>query len=74
MTPGTGFSGSITLTASGFPKFSNVKFSPSVITNGGSSLMTVTTNRNVASGTSLLAVTATSGSVVHSTNVTLVVQ
>ena len=74
VTPGTGFSGTVTLIASGLPKFANAKFSPSVITNGGSAAMTVATNRKVASGTSVITVTGASGGVDHSANVTLVVQ
>jgi hypothetical protein len=37
-------------------------------------VMTVSTNRKVGSGTSVITVTGTSGSVDHSANVTLVVQ
>jgi len=74
VTPAAGFAGTVTLTASGFPKFVNYKFSPSTITNSGSSVFTVNTNRNVASGSSVLTITGTSGSLVHSVNVTFVVQ
>jgi uncharacterized membrane protein len=37
-------------------------------------VLTVNTNRNVASGTYPLTITGTSGSIVHSTTVNLIVQ
>jgi PKD repeat protein len=69
-----GFTGTITLTESGEPRFANTKLNPTTVVNSGTSVLTVNTNRNVASGTSTLTITGTSGSIVHSTTVTLTVQ
>jgi PKD repeat protein len=71
---GSGFSGTVNLAVSGVPKFANSKFTPVSVVNSGTSVLTVSTNRNVAIGTSTLIVTGTSGSFVHSANVTLIVQ
>jgi len=71
---GTGFTGTVTLSASGLPKFANAKFNPVSVVNSGTSVLTVNTNRNVAPGSYLLIVTGTSGNRVHSTSITLVVQ
>ena len=71
---GAGFTGTVTLSASGLPKFANAKFTPISVVNSGTSVLTVNTNRNVAAGTYLLIVTGTSGNRVHSTSVTMVVQ
>jgi uncharacterized membrane protein len=71
---GAGFTGTVTLSASGLPKFANAKFTPISVVNSGTSVLTVNTNRNVGAGTYLLIVTGTSGNRVHSTSVNLVVQ
>ena len=71
---GAGFTGTVTLSASGLPKFANAKFNPISVVNSGTSVMTVNTNRNVTAGTYLVIVTGTSGNRVHSTSVNLVVQ
>jgi hypothetical protein len=44
------------------------------VTGSGSSTMTVTTSSSMLPGTYTLGVTGTSGSLVHSTSVTLVVR
>jgi len=69
-----GFTGTVTLTESGEPRFANAKFNPTSVVNSGTSVLTVNTNRNVASGTYTLTITGTSGSIVHSTTVSFVVQ
>jgi len=74
ITAGQGFSGMVNLSVSGLPKFANSKFNPTPIVNSGTSVLTVNTNRNVAIGTYTLTITGTSGSRVHSANVSLIVQ
>jgi PKD repeat protein len=74
ITAGAGFSGTVTLTESGDPRFANARFSVTSVVNSGTSMLTVNTNRNVASGTYPLTITGTSGSIVHSTTVNLIVQ
>jgi len=71
---GSGFAGTVNLSVSGLPKFANPKFNPISVVNSGTSVLTMNTNRNVAVGTYTLTITATSGSRVHSANVTLIIQ
>jgi uncharacterized membrane protein len=68
-----GFSGSVTLTASGLPVGANATFSPSTIAASGSSTLTVSTTASTSAGTYALTVAGTSGTLSHSANVTLVV-
>ena len=74
ITPGTGFSGTVNLSASGLPKFAQSKFSSSSIINGGTSTLSVSSNRNVSSGTYTLTITATGGGRTHTATVTVIVQ
>jgi hypothetical protein len=69
-----GFSGAVSFSVTGLPKFANARFSPSSVTGSGTSTMTVSTNKNAVRGTSTLTVTGTSGGLVHSANVTLNIQ
>ena len=69
-----GFSGTVTLSESGEPRFANAKFNPTSVVNSGTSVLTINTNRNVAAGTYALTITGTSGSLVHSATVNLIVQ
>ena len=72
VTPSGGFTGSVTLSASGLPAGANVSFSPNPMSSG-TSTMSVTTSSTTPTGTYTLTITGTSGSLTHSTNVTLVV-
>ena len=71
ITPSGGFSGSVTLNASGFPSGVTVGFSPNPATS--SSSMTVTTTASTAPGTYTLTITGTSGSLTHTATVSLTV-
>src|SRR5439155_13308669 len=71
--PSGGFSGTVTLGASGLPSGASASFSPPTITGSGSSTMTVTTSGSTPPGTYTLTITGTSGNLTHSTTVTLVV-
>jgi hypothetical protein len=64
-----GFTGAITLSASGLPSRASARF-----TTGDSSTMTVSTSSRTPRGTYGLTITAASGSLRHSTTVTLIVQ
>jgi len=68
-----GFAGTVTLSATG-AKQATVKFTPASITKQGSSTLTVDTRKQVARGSYLLTIKGTSGSLTHSTTVTMVVQ
>jgi kumamolisin len=68
-----GFSGVISLSASGQPSGVTVSFNPTSITGAGSSTMTMTVGSSVATGTYTITVTGTSGSTTHTTTVSLTV-
>lgn len=74
VTPSGGFTGTVTLSASGLPSGSSYSFSPSSISTSGSSKFRVRTNSGTATGTFTLTITGASGSLVHSTTVNLTVQ
>jgi hypothetical protein len=74
VTPGRGFTGSVSLNVSGLPRRANASFNPTSISGTGSSTLTVNTNRKTPTGTFTLTVTATSGGRSHSQQVTLTIQ
>jgi len=71
--PLNGFTGTVSLSASGAPSGVTVGFNPASITTSGTSTVSVTTTTATAPGTYTLTITGTSGSVQHSANVSLVV-
>ncbi len=68
-----GFTGTVTFSASGLPAGASASFSPPSVAGSGSSTMTVTTASTTPAATYNLTITGTSGTLVHSTTVTLVV-
>ena len=68
-----GFTGVVTLAASGPPAGAVAAFSPATVTGSGTSTLTITTLITTPLGTSALTITGTSGFSTHSTGVTLVV-
>jgi len=68
-----GFTGAVTLSVGGLPIGVSVGFNPNG-TTGNSSTMSVSTSGRTPRGTYVLTITAVSGSLSHSTNVTLVVR
>src|SRR5258708_24851768 len=68
-----GFTGTVTLSASGLPTGASASFSPATITGSGPSTMTVTTGSTTSAGTSTLTITGTSASLTHSATTTLLV-
>ncbi|HXB69068.1 MAG TPA: hypothetical protein VNY05_12535 [Candidatus Acidoferrales bacterium] len=73
VTPAGGFTGTVTFAVSGLPANATASFSPNSIVTSGSTTMRVRTNNNTALGTFTLTLTATSGTLSHSTPVTLTV-
>jgi hypothetical protein len=71
VTPASGFSGPVSLSASGRPPRSQVSFSPNPTPS--SSTLTVTTSNRTKTGTFTLKITGTSGSITSSTTVQLTV-
>ena len=68
-----GFNGNVSFTISGLPAGANATFNPASVIGSGSSTISVTTSTTTPSGSFPLTITGTSGSLVHSTTVTLVV-
>ncbi len=68
-----GFTGTVALSASGLPSGASASFTPASIGGAGSSTLNITTTTSTAPGTFTLSITGTSGSLSHSTNVTLAV-
>ena len=73
VTGGTGFVGNVSLSVSGLPTGATALFSPTTITNSGSSTMTVSTG-TVPTGSYALTITATTGPLTHSEIVSLVIE
>jgi len=73
VTPGAGFTGVVTFGVTGLPAGATAAFAPGSVTGLGTTTLTVTTSASTPSGTFPLRITATSGPVSHSFDVTLVV-
>ena len=73
VTPSNGFSGSVTFKVSGLPSGATATFNPSSVSSAGSSNLSVNTSSSTPAGSYPLKITATSGSLTHTTQVTLVV-
>ncbi len=67
-----GFSGTVSLSVSGVPKFATATFAPASIGSSGTSTLTVATKKQVTKGTSTLTITGSGGGRVHSMTVSLV--
>ena len=74
ITPGSGFTGTVSLSVSGLPRRTSASFNPSSITTSGSSTLTVSTNRRTPTGTFTLTISAISGGLTHKQKVALTVQ
>jgi len=70
--PENGFSGSVTLSATGLPNGVTAGFNPNPATS--TSTLTLTASGNAATGTSTITITGVSGSITQSTSVSLTVQ
>ena len=74
VTSSGGFTGGVTLSVRGLPSGANATFSTNPTSGGSaSSTMSVTTSSSTPTGSYALTITGTSGSLTHSTTVTLVV-
>jgi subtilisin family serine protease len=69
-----GFSGNVSLAATGLPSGATATFSPSSVAAPGSSTLTVRTTATTAKGTFTIRVTGTSGTLSHPATATLVVK
>jgi len=68
-----GFTGSVTLSASGLAEGASASFSPASISISGSSTLTIATTTLTPPGGTTFTITGTSGTLTHSANATLVV-
>jgi uncharacterized membrane protein len=68
-----GFTGAVTFAASGLPAGATASFSPTSVSGSGSSTLTVATTASTPVGTYPITITATSGSLQHTAQVTLIV-
>jgi len=73
VSPVNGFTGAVTLAASGLPTGVTASFAPVSISTSGSSTLTLTSAKTTAAGTYTVTISGTSGALVHSANVSLVV-
>lgn len=73
VTASGGFTGNVTFSVTGLPTGATASFSPSSVTGSGSSTLSVSTLASTPGGSYPLTITATSGSLTHSVQVTLVV-
>lgn len=71
VTSSGGYSGTVTFSVSGLPKFASGSFNPTSIVTSGSTTMTIKTNRRVSRGSYPLTVTGSDGTRSHTTTVTL---
>ena len=73
VTAGAGFSGMVTFAATGLPSGATAAFTPSSIVGAGVATLDVTTTAATPSGTYPIVVRATSGPLVQTANITLVI-
>ena len=73
VSPQNGFSGSVSLGASGLPSGASASFNPASIGGSGTSTLTVASTSSTPPGTYTLTITGTSGSLSHPAQVTLTV-
>jgi len=73
VTPTGGFTGAVTFSVSGLPAGATTSFNPGSVTTSGNSTLTVSTSSSTPAGSYSLNITGTSGSLVHSATVALVV-
>src|SRR5262249_44154095 len=68
-----GFSGTVNLSLSGLPTRTSSSFNPASVVGSGSSTLTITANKPARVGTYTLTIKGTSGSLVQSATVTLII-
>ena len=69
-----GFAGTVGLSVSGLGSRVSGAFSPTSVNGSGTSTLTITVNRKATRGNRTLTITGTSGTLTHSTTVTLTIQ
>jgi len=69
-----GFTGNVTLSSTGTPANTTATFTPPSVTGSGTSTLKITSKNSTPTGTFTVTIKGTSGTVSHSTTVTLIVQ
>ncbi|HEY6250609.1 MAG TPA: protease pro-enzyme activation domain-containing protein [Candidatus Angelobacter sp.] len=69
-----GFAGTVSLSVSGLGSRVTARFSPTSVTGSGTSTLTITVSSRATRGNRALTITGTSGSLSHSTGVTLTIR
>jgi hypothetical protein len=69
-----GFTGSVSLKVTGVPSRVTASFNPATVSGSGSSILKMQASRRSRAGTYKLTISGTSGNLVHSTSVTLVLK
>ena len=69
-----GFNGTVSLSISGVPARVTASWNPATVPGAGSAVLTIRANKPARTGTYTLTITGTSGNLVHSIPLTLVVQ
>ena len=72
--PTGGFTGTVSFSASGLPTGATANFNPSSVTNSGTTAVSISTTAATPVGSHPITITATNGSLAHSTTMVLVVQ
>jgi uncharacterized membrane protein len=73
VTPSGGFTGTVSLSASGLPHGVSASFSPSSVTGSGTSTLTISAGGHPQTGTYTVIITGSSGSITQTTSLTLTV-
>src|SRR5205807_10495676 len=71
VTPSNGFTGSVSLSASGLPSGVTASFNPTSTTT--TSTLTLTASSTATTGTATVTITGTSGSLTHTTTISLTI-
>jgi len=71
VTTAGGFGGTVSLSASGLPRGATATFNPASVTGGGTSVMTVSTQKKTPRGTHTITIVGSSGTLSHTTTVQL---
>lgn len=71
--PSGGFTGTVSLSASGLPAGTTAAFTPSSITTSGSSTLSISSTTSAVAGTYPITIKGTSGSITQNATVTLVI-
>ena len=73
VTPGPGFTGTVSFSVTGLPAGASATFNPATVTTSGQTTLTVTTSASTPGGSYPLTIRGTSGTATRSATVTLVI-